>query len=164
MQTGQVVIGIDPGVKGYLGKMVVDCGQITTHPMADIYDAVQYIIKGDFVVAEKVQPRPSQNLKGVVTSCVNYGRLHASLYWRGIDVVWVRPQEWQKEMGLQRRWVRPKSMTDEQYATWKYAERKRWHKKAAKELCKTSARITLDNADALLITEYARKLWKQKNY
>lgn len=157
MLNSRTVIGIDPGVKGYKGYICGITGSVRVEKLGNPL-TLKLPINDDLVIfAEKVQPRPSQSLRGVVTSCVNYGVLKAVLYLTGIEHHWVTPQEWQKELGLNRRWKRPKGMTDEQYSSWKYRERKKLHKKEAKRLF-PALKVTLENADALLIAEYGRRV------
>lgn len=149
-----MIVGIDPGVKGYMCILYPN-GQKKLQKIGDpLYLKVS---KQATVYVEKVQPRPSQRLRGVVTSCVNYGILKAVLYFSGAKTYWITPQEWQKTLGLNRTWKRPKGLTDEQYVAWKYRERKKLHKLEATRLF-PALKVTLENADAILIAEYGRKL------
>lgn len=157
MTRKSTIIGIDPGVKGYKAFICGITGAARVEKLGVLLDLKLPKDEPIQVYAEKVQPRPSQSLKGVVTSCVNYGILKAVLYLGGYNHVWVTPQEWQKELGLNRRWKRPDGMTDEQYFSWKYRERKKLHKVEAKRLF-PALKVTLENADALLIAEYGRRV------
>ena len=163
MKISKTFIGIDPGVNGYIAK-IISPTEVEIDPIGDIFEwpwfEMNLLSDEVIIVAEKVQPRPNQGLKGVVTSCVNYGRLDASMFWHELSPFWVTPQKWQRAMGLSRRWQRPKGLTDEQYSSWKYSERKKWHKREAKALF-PALKITLLNADALLIAEYARRFYNK---
>lgn len=156
----KTLIGIDPGKEGYLVRYFPSSGKVDVVSTISLLDIDWKNLRKNnlLVVAEKVQPRPAQSLRSVVTSCVNYGILKAVLHILDFRVAWVTPQQWQKELGLSKRWTRPKGLTDEQYASYKYNERKRWHKRVVKKITGIDYKFTLKNADAFLILEYARRL------
>lgn len=164
MTVDQVVIGIDPGVSGYVAQIRLSDLSVKISKLGDIFSWGWGEITNHAIFIEKVQPRPSQALKGVVTSCVNYGVLKATMYWNDIEPTWITPQTWQKALGLAKVWKRPRGMTDEAFSSWKYRERKKWHKRVALELY-PNVKATLKNADALLIAEYGRQvLLKESKY
>lgn len=153
--------GIDPGVNGGVAVICLDTGKYNTWKIpVEGAELIQIIsnLKGCYVVTEKIQPRPSNSLRSVVTSCVNWGMLKMALIINDIESEFITPSVWQKELGLSRKWDRPAGMTDFQYADWKYAERKKWHREEAKKMF-PKIRVTHQNADALLIAEYARRVY-----
>lgn len=154
-----LIVGIDPGVNGAFAVIEKGRPVLTVKMPKDIMgmrNAIFRLAALDTIwCVEKVQPRPSQSLKGVITSCVNWGILQAILHMSYGRVIYVTPQEWQKTLGLNRNWDRPKGMSDEKWSSFKYSQRKKLHKDVAIEMF-PDIKVTFANADALLIAEYCR--------
>ena len=151
-------IGIDPGVKGAIAS--IDSTNTYTEPLKHSkYEPLTTLEsmanKFTIICVEKVQPRPSNSLRSIVTSCKNWGRLQAHLELLDCAVIYITPQEWQKDLRLRRYWKRPKNITDDKWQSMKYNMRKQLHKKEAIKLF-PELRVTLINADALLIAHYIR--------
>lgn len=162
-----LIVGIDPGVKGAFGVADTEgAGVFTWEPLAETVEEThrlwsQYSAHIDQVFIESISPRPQQDLKSVVTSCVRFGWLQ--MLTRGLEVQYITPQKWQASLGLSVKWgARPRNMTEEAWASYKYNERKKMHRKKAKELF-PNIDVTHRNADALLITKYGLKIWGREN-
>jgi len=146
---GKVIIGIDPGVSGgvavhYVGR------EVLTFPIPPVVDAVrdlfEKITHPESVTTAYLEDVPSyagKNLPGsrmfrLGESCGLLRGILSSLY---INTVLVRPQAWQKALGLKKE----KGM---EQAAWKRALQA-----AAQELY-PDTKITQKTADAVLLMHY----------
>ena len=144
----KVYIGIDPGKDGGIAVLdadgnVVEC--VKTPPtFKDLLDMVSRHKESSKCVCEKVHAMPGQG----VTSMFSFGRtvggLEMMLLALGIPTEYVAPQKWQKHFSLGS--SKGKSKTE-----WKNIL------KAKAQQMFPRTKVTLYNADALLLAEYARQ-------
>lgn len=145
----RLVMGIDPGVNG--GIAVVD---MDTHEVIDVTampdtltDISEFIEKHKDVVAayvEKVHSMPKQGVASTFTFGVFYGYVLMGVVSHKIRKIDVMPAKWQSEMGVKS----------------KKGEEKTSHKNRLKGLAQNlfpKIKVTLKNADALLLAEYGCK-------
>ncbi len=140
-------IGIDPGVSG---GMALLRPQGTTETVAfkqatekDIFDALEeWWLCAGFVVIEKVSASPQMGVVSAFTFGTSYGFLRGVITGR-YPFEAVTPQKWQKELGCLTRGNKNVS-------------------KAKAQQLFPSLKITHSIADALLLAEYARRLWHQR--
>jgi hypothetical protein len=107
MPTHEVVVGVDPGLKGALVVMETASGQLLDKlPMPDdvitIYRFL-YQVKNTFpsliVACEKAQTLPgAQSVKGAFTSGRNFGALEAAIRLLYVPVQFIPPVTWQAEL------------------------------------------------------------------
>lgn len=144
----EYVIGIDPGKGG--GIAVVD---ITTHEVidvtampdtiADISGFIEKYRDAKSAYIEIVHSMPKQGVASTFTFGQYYGYVQMAVACHKVRCVDVLPSRWQQALG-----VKPKK--DESYNS---------HKKRLKGLAQQlfpKTKVTLKNADALLISEYGR--------
>lgn len=154
------IIGIDPGASGGLAVFIPGYHTIVAKMPKDIatlriffaYYAENYT---PVVFLEKLTVRPDDvSVEGgraamgkmyrIQKMMANYEHLKALLEVCGVPYVMVHPMSWQTKLGLRRRGEKSEK-----------AERKRWYKERAAELY-PDVRVTLWNADALLLTHFGR--------
>lgn len=147
--TDRHYIGVDPGSKGAIaiihnGK-VVDLHTYSKSSEQGIARFLQsWSLYDCIAMVEQVGAMPGQG----VTSMFTFGRWYG--FVRGVLTAYmvpfddVRPQAWQQKLGLAGRHPTP-------------AARKRAQKSKAEQL-HPYLKLTLENADAVLIAEYAYRL------
>ena len=157
MDNSLIIISIDPGSNG--GIVYNDCNSnlIVTkmpHTMTDIFDFFKGVKEGLGDDANLVcyledvgQGMPNQSSRATATFARHNGHLEMALYALGIRTIKMTPQKWQKALSLSNSKKLGKT-------EWKNAL-----KDEAKRLF-PNEKITLWNADALLIYECARRLEK----
>ena len=144
-----IYIGIDPGKGGGLAFISSDgfVGCIAM-PESDreLYDYLRDYGGGHacYAVIEHVGPMPGQGVTSMFTFGQQFGRVKMACAALAIPFELVRPQKWQKELGL-------RSSKKEAYT-----DRKKRLKLAAERLW-PGAKVTLKTADALLLAEYCRR-------
>ena len=142
-------MGIDPGVNGGIAVVNMD-----THEVVDVTampdtltDISDFIEKHKDVMAayvEKVHSMPKQGVASTFTFGQFYGYVLMGVTAHKIRKIDVMPAKWQADMG-----VKPKK-----------GEEKTAHKNRLKGLAQhlfPKAKVTLMNADALLLAEYGCK-------
>lgn len=145
--TNMTIIGIDPGTNG--GICVKVDGVIKVHKMPDtpkdIYDLLcEYRGENSVCYLEDVgHGIPGQSSKATATFARHNGHLEMALVACGIKTIKVTPQKWQKSYSN----TIGKSTG---------VEKKEWKNKlkALAQQLFPNEKITLWNADALLILEY----------
>lgn len=144
------VIGIDPGKNGGIALMntathkIEGVFKIPDTP-ADLLELLQGFPRdGCVAYLEQVHEQPGQ--RGMFEFGRNYGMIETSLTASKISHYKVTPQKWQK--GFQ---LRKPETTDKTKA---YSQRKAILKAKAQEIF-PEFKVTLGNADALLLAEYA---------
>lgn len=145
-------IGIDPGAAG--GVAVLG-NKLTTYNMPDTYPDIFNLFSSlrkqyDDVVAvlEDVgHGLPGQSSKATATFARHNGHLEMALYALGIRAVKVTPQKWQKAYSN----TLGKSTG---------LEKKDWKNKlkGLAQQMYPSEKVTLKNADAILLAEYGRMM------
>lgn len=155
---GKKVIGIDPGFSGGIAYInsagIIDCCHMPDTPK-DIFDKLKEIISEDsegnrLEIKEDVVcyledvggGRPGQAVGAMTKFARHNGHLEMALLALGVRIVKVVPQKWQKTLGIGSSSAYDKS------------EWKRRLKAKAQELY-PDKKVTLVNADALLILNYA---------
>ena len=142
-----IIIGLDPGASGgmaVLGDCEVTTLKFDTMTPREIYDELWDLsLLGLPVKAylEKVHGMPG--CRGQFEFGVKYGWLQMALIAARIPFELVPPQTWQRGVGMA-------GLKGEK------ADRKRQLKARAQELF-PSIKVTLSDADALLIAEYGRR-------
>ena len=146
-----VVIGIDPGVNGGIAVIYGDTN-VTSFKMPEterdisdcfreVSDYAQLENENVIVYLEKVHSMPGQGVVSTFTFGQNYGLLRGILITLGFAIYDVTPQKWQKELGISK------------------SESKTIHKNKLKGLAQQwfpDQKVTLKNADALLIAKYGK--------
>jgi hypothetical protein len=160
MMNTQVFIGIDPGGQG--GIAILWNGLIT-YPMPDtekdIWEAIDNInllrhaniielgISTTHCMIEAVHSMPGNAAQSMFKFGMNYGALRLALIAAGIPFESVRPEVWQKGMGIPSK--RTTSSTKSEHKTYLYAR--------AQELFPRE-KFRRDVADAVLLAEYCRRI------
>lgn len=147
------VIGIDPGAGGGLAVIDIDSHEVvdvTAMPatLTDISDFIEKYRDATCAYIEKVHSMPKQGVASTFTFGMYYGYVLMAVACHKIRSIDVLPTKWQQALGV-------KSMKDEGYS-----DHKRRLKGKAQQLF-PKAKVTLKNADALLIAEYGCKQEKR---
>jgi crossover junction endodeoxyribonuclease RuvC len=147
-----IYLGFDPGHSG--GFAVVDQDGKYVHAQKygdlterDIWDAVKVFTLGDnvgLVCCEAVHSMPKQGVASSFKFGASYGFLRGILAASSVPYEFVSPQKWQGK--LKCRTAGDKNIS-----------------KAAAQQRHPGHRITHATADALLIAEYARQMWRELN-
>jgi hypothetical protein len=142
-------LGADPGVGGGLAILSAwpeDVGGATiqTWPMPGTdQDLLELLVNGPQIalaVLEEVHSSPQMGVRSAFTFGREFGRLRMALVARGFRVELVRPQRWQTALGCLS------------------GGNKNKLKARAQELF-PGTRVTLKTADAILLAEYARRVY-----
>ena len=148
-----ISIGIDPGVNG--GVAIIDdkwkdkaieavkCPD-TIKDMADYLSLHCYDNIKTLCIIEKVHSFPGQGVRSVFTFGKNYGQWLGILASHDIPYKEVPPQTWMKHYGAMPR---------------ERGQRKRHLKHLAQSLY-PSIKVTLYNADAILLANYSKMVYK----
>lgn len=141
-----IVLGIDPGQSGGLAWIGLG-GVLVGHKMPaterDVWQLLHERVT-DFAVIERVHSMPKQGVASSFKFGQSYGFLRGCLIASGIPFEEVTPQAWQKELGCLSKG--DKNVT----------------KRRAQQLF-PSLKVTHATADALLLAEFARRLWLRRN-
>ena len=143
-------IGIDPGKSGGITMIENDCIETSKCPVRTIDMAlVFHSFIGDNpssvnLLMEKVWARPNNAVRAAFTYGVNYGQWLGIAAAAEIHMYTVLPSEWMTAIGCK------KGM--------EYGERKKWLKGKAQSLY-PNCKVTLYNADAILIAHYAKETY-----
>lgn len=141
-------LAIDPGASGGMAMLTKE-GTVEVANLPQLsYGALADIIMDQYtVVIEDVPKFAGKMIPQSATAALhfNYGYLCGHFEARGYRVIKVRPQEWQKTIGIG---TRDKGMTS---AQWK----RKLRDEAARRFPTIS--VTLKNADALLLLDHARQ-------
>lgn len=151
----KVTIGIDPGTSG--GLAVFDGSRMEAYKMPetfpDIYESLKeirdtYITDSDIIVyLENVgHGMPGQSSKATATFARHNGHLEMALYALGMRTEMVTPQKWMKYYS-------------NSLGKSSDCEKKEWKNKLKCEAQRLfpSVKVTLWNADAILIANYGYK-------
>ncbi len=151
-QKKDAIISIDPGSIGCV-CLFKPSGDVISTKMPDtpkdLFDLLKsYVLEYNITCyMEKVQGLPGMGGSPMFNFGKGYGHLEMALLALEIKTVTTRPQEWQKVFGIG---TKGKSSTTE----WKNKL------KAKCQQLYPQVKVTLWNADALLIGEWARNLRK----
>lgn len=142
-----VILGIDPGQSGGIAR--IGLGGVATaikmpETERDIWEAFATRERPDFAVIEAVSAMPKQGVSSTFKFGRSYGFLRACLIASEIPFAEVRPAVWQRELGCLSRG--DKNVT-----------------KARAQQLFPKLKVTHALADALLIAEYARRLYWATN-
>ena len=148
----RVFIGIDPGINGGIAIIYNDVYHVKKCPNTVQEMANELIMLNDmakdiskYAIIEAVHSMPGQGVKSVWTFGQGYGQWLGILATLKIPYIQVTPYKWQKHFGSQ-----PKDKK----------ERKNHLKHLAQQRY-PDAKITLANADAILLATYLRETNKQ---
>ncbi len=145
------LIGIDPGANGGIASLNTENDEVKCWAMPETEkDMVEMFIElvtcgYTKALIEKVHGMPGQGGAAMFTFGRGYGTVRTAMIAVGISFDEVTPQAWQKAMGIPPR---------------KKTETKVQHKnklKAKAQQLFPDVKVTLANADALLIVEYLRR-------
>ncbi len=143
-------IGIDPGKSGAVAFIDRETGSSWAVKNdctdVDLWDALQDGIghrhNRTFAVIEKVHSSPQMGVKSAFSFGQSFGKLEMMLACAGIRFQYVSPAKWQGDMGC--RTGGDKNIT-----------------KAAAQRLFPALKITHATADALLLAEYAKTIYKK---
>lgn len=159
MIIADMIIGIDPGKGGGIAVWDANWLEVEVFKMPENVRAMNVLFSEfkamdgkAFVILEKVQLQQGDlnntgRMYRLQKMFTNYDQLKTVLSIVGLPYIEVKPNEWQKYLRL------AKKGED-------YTDRKRRLKKAAGNLYRTT-KVTLWNADALLLMEFGRR--KKRN-
>lgn len=146
-----IFLGIDPGQSGGIAAVADGCPPVAwkiPETERDVWSIIQgYGPAGmapAFAMIERVHSMPKQGVASSFKFGRSYGFLRGCLVASGIPFEEVSPQVWQKALNC--RSGGDKNVT----------------KARAQQLFPT-LKITHAKADALLLAEYGRRLWAQRN-
>ena len=144
----RIFIGIDPGKSGAIcfmfeGKMFTRKCPTTLHDMVDIFHEIDEIAPNlqKYACIEKVHSFPGQGVRSVWTFAENFAFWKAIMATLKIPYIQVGPKMWQRYYST----AIPKDKKD----------RKNYLKQLAQEKY-PSTKVTLYNAEAILIAEYCK--------
>ena len=152
----KVYIGIDPGASG--GIAIIDEGAVKTYPMPETYPDIYNLFKGIqaeigtcqcAVILEDVgHGMPGQSSKATAVFARHCGHLEMALYALSFPIMKVTPQKWQKSYS-------------NSLGKSKDYDKREWKNrlKALAQQTFPTEKVTLKNADALLMAEYARRMY-----
>ena len=142
-------VGIDPGKSGAIASFsnnemrVWKCPDTADGMHSAFCQATWGILEDEIVVLmEKVWARPNNASRAAFSYGVNYGQWLGIVACYSIDMELILPAHWMKFYGMK------KGM--------EYQERKKWLKAKAQELY-PDIKVTLINADAILIAHYLKE-------
>lgn len=145
MKGKDYVIGLDPGVSGGVTVLSRSGDLVESLPMpntlADLWSLIEKYSENSVAWLEKVGSRSGQSAPATFTFGQQYGYLQMALTAARIPFFDVSPQKWQKALGL----------------LSKKGESKTKHKsrmKGAAQQYFPNAKVTLKNADSILIAFY----------
>ena len=141
------IIGIDPGKNGGISVLSGDRRILALVKMPDTpTDLIEFLsgFKPAICYIENVHSMPTDGAKAAFAFGYEVGKLHTALSACEIPAILVSPQTWMKSFSLKREKMEP------------HASYKRRLKAKAQQLF-PSAKITLYNCDAALISEYGRQ-------
>ena len=150
----KIILGIDPGAAG--GVCVYDNGKITAHKMPETYPDI-YLLLDEIKSAYRQKEvaafledvghgMPGQSSSATAKFARHNGHLEMALYALGIPTTKVTPQKWQRSFSNS---LGKSSEHDKR-------EWKNKLKGLAQQLFPTE-KVTLNNADAILIAVYGAK-------
>lgn len=146
----KLILGIDPGKNGGMAVLDADTNEIidiTSMPstLTDISDFVERHQDVSCAVLETVHSMPGQGVASMFTFGQYYGYVQMAVVAHKIRCIDVLPAKWQQVLGLKA----------------KKGESKAEHKNRLKGLAQKlfpKVKVTLKNADALLLAEYGRRV------
>lgn len=146
----KLILGIDPGKNGGMAVLDADTNEIidiTSMPstLTDISDFVERHQDVSYAVLETVHSMPGQGVASMFTFGQYYGYVQMAVVAHKIRCIDVLPAKWQQVLGLKA----------------KKGESKAEHKNRLKGLAQKlfpKVKVTLKNADALLLAEYGRRV------
>lgn len=145
------IIGIDPGKAGAITAMNTANNEVISWDMPeterDVCELFKELAAGGYVKAmiERVWGMPGMGGTAMFTFGSGYGSVRMAMLAHGIGFDEVLPRTWQKFFGIS---AKEKTETS--------AQHKNKMKAKAQQLFPT-LKVTLKNADALLICEYLRR-------
>lgn len=167
------IIGIDPGINGAIAAISKNDSEthVNVYEMPeterDIHDLFQSLVKQGYKTAliEKVASMPGNAARSMFTFGRGYGAVRMAMICNGIVFEEVLPRAWQETLGIVPRKKVPKSeKTVSKDQKRKLAALSSLYKKEHKNQLKAKAqqlfpyvRVSLQNADALLICEHAHR-------
>ena len=143
-------MGIDPGASGGFAVMLEDGYLVRHHKLAEWHKFVSVLEDTPhlLILLEKVWATPQMGVTSAFSFGMNFGRICGTLDALNRPYREITSMKWQREMGLIQS-GRHIGQNDD----------KKRRNKAAAEALHPHEKITHATADAILIAEYARRLW-----
>ena len=153
-----IFLGIDPGMSGGIGVMTMagdaekaNVSSVIFNKMTEMDISIEFeslkaksaYSGGILAFIENVHGFPGMSVVAVSSFMGNFGFLRGCLYSHNIPFDLVSPQRWQKELGC-------RTHGDKNIS------------KAKAQQLFPELKITHANADAILLAEYCRRIWKQR--
>jgi len=159
-------LGIDPGKTGGIAVVSEDgglisliaCGDIEATTVDRLKEAA--LLKPVKAYIERVASFPGQGVSSTFTFGVRYGLIRGVLATLGIPFVYIPPQTLQKTLGLSQPKQSAKDLTPSEKTSRRNARRKQQKALAyqmARQLYPNDSRITLENADGVLLAECCKR-------
>lgn len=147
------ILGFDPGKDGAMAVITPDrlvrLFRFKDKTRTDIaHTLLSETLESCYAYLELVGSRPGQGVKSMFNFGKSVGLLHGLLTGFGIPFQEITPQTWQRGLGIGQKFE-------------SQPERKRAHLQLAQQLY-PGVKITLADADALLIAEYGRRTYRQQ--
>lgn len=141
-------IGIDPGTSGAVA-ILDESGEIRTiglkETQRDVFEwLAEHHLHAKFGVLERVSAMPKQGVSSTFKFGTSFGFCQGLLIACDVPFEMIPPAKWQKAIGCL-------SHGDKNVT-----------KRKAQELFPRAGKITHATADAILLAEYARRLWNQR--
>lgn len=155
----RIVCGIDPGQQGAIVFIDTETNEVDYVKMPETFADVYNVLKDKYIensgniccaLEDVGQGMPGQSSSATAKFARHNGHLEMALYAIGIPTVKVKPQKWQKSLGI---------------GTGKDLSKTEWKNKLKAEAQRRypNVKITLWLADALLIADYGvREINNQK--
>lgn len=142
-------IGVDPGANGAAAFIPANGEMVYTVPTKEPLVLLRAMLstpeRRAVAFLEKVHSMPGQGVASSFSFGRNYGHCEAALAGSGYDWDYVTPTIWQRAVGIEK--VEGETRT----------QKKNRHKRLAQKLF-PDVMVTHQNADALLIAEYCRRV------
>ena len=145
----KLYVGIDPGKSGAIASISVSKMKAWKCPdnAVDMHTLLSLImwemnIDNVQIIMEKVWARPNNASRAAFNYGVNYGQWLGVLASHEITPEFILPNQWMKFYNMKK--------------GLEYQDRKRWLKAKAQELY-PNVKVTLVNADAILIAHYLKE-------
>jgi hypothetical protein len=156
-----IFMGIDPGASGGWAIVTDDGCLIRCGKLAEFHKLVRELSgpKYDCIVLEDVHSTPQMGVKSAYTFGYNVGIVRGHLDALKQSYRLVPPQTWQREYGLI---IKGRKMLEKNGKRKSDDKKKLTKAKAIAMYPHEKSRITHATADAILLAEYARRLWMKE--
>lgn len=185
---GPMIIGVDPGTKGALVAYYPKEKEFMCHRLADMvpqekglkffnpdgsFEELNTFRKCDKFFIEDVHAMPTDGVSSAFQFGLQVGQIHGAAWAHGIEIIRVRPQQWQQVLGLPKEYLKayeeidPKIVETKRIHAKKSELRKRTNKWFVQEYimnggCKITGvkNVTAEIADAFCIAIYGAYMFQ----